>query len=171
MLLLKGVLDGSWGGGGLALCCVQGRGCVFVVCLVLAHSCGVCYMLYVCLSFPFMVLYVSTCSCPTVPPCGISHLFPHSPTTHSPIPHSVTTHSTPLPTNTQAWEELPDYCINGANPSQEDALKMLAVVDRIRRALAATSDKVSRRIEPISTSMGRAFGVEEWAVDIFAEEV
>lgn len=48
---------------------------------------------------------------------------------------------------------------------------MLAVVDRIRRALAATSDKVSRRIEPISTALGRAFGVEEWSVDIFAEEV
>ena len=37
-----------------------------------------------------------------------------------------------------------------------------AVVDRIRRAIAATSDNVSGRIEPIATAFGKAFGVDDW---------
>ena len=41
----------------------------------------------------------------------------------------------------------------------------------MRRAIALTSDAVSQRLMPISTSLGNAFGVEEWYVELFAEEV
>ena len=37
-----------------------------------------------------------------------------------------------------------------------------AVIDRIRRAIAAASDSVSQRIGPIATLLGRAFGVDDW---------
>ena len=50
-------------------------------------------------------------------------------------------------------------------------LQATAVVDRMRRAIAATSDAVSQRLMPISTALGNAFGVEEWYVELFAEEV
>lgn len=46
-----------------------------------------------------------------------------------------------------------------------------AVVDRIRRAIAAVSDRISLRVEPISRAFGSAFDVENWAVELFAEEV
>ena len=46
-----------------------------------------------------------------------------------------------------------------------------AVVDRMRRAIAATSDSVSARLMPIATTLGRAFGVDDWYVELFAEEV
>lgn len=45
------------------------------------------------------------------------------------------------------------------------------MVDRIRRALADVSDRVSSVVEPISTGLGKAFGVADWAVELFAEEV
>lgn len=45
------------------------------------------------------------------------------------------------------------------------------MVDRIRRALADVSDRVSSVVEPISTGLGKAFGVADWAVEMFAEEV
>lgn len=41
----------------------------------------------------------------------------------------------------------------------------------MRRAIAATSDAITQRLEPISTTLGHAFGVEEWYVELFAEEV
>ena len=41
----------------------------------------------------------------------------------------------------------------------------------MRRAIAATSDAVSQRLTPLSTALGQAFGVEEWYVALFAEEV
>jgi alpha-glucan,water dikinase len=44
-------------------------------------------------------------------------------------------------------------------------------VDRMRRAIAATSDAVSERLMPISSTLGSAFGVDDWYVDLFAEEV
>lgn len=50
-------------------------------------------------------------------------------------------------------------------------LQAAAVVDRIRRALADVSDRVSSVVEPISTGLGKAFGVADWAVELFAEEV
>ena len=37
-----------------------------------------------------------------------------------------------------------------------------AVIDRVRRAIAGASDAVSQRIGPIATSLGRAFGVDDW---------
>ncbi len=37
-----------------------------------------------------------------------------------------------------------------------------AVIDRVRRAIAAASDAVSQRIGPIATALGRAFGVDDW---------
>ncbi len=37
-----------------------------------------------------------------------------------------------------------------------------AVVDRIRRAIATTSDNVSGRIAPIAKPFGKAFGVDDW---------
>ncbi len=41
-------------------------------------------------------------------------------------------------------------------------LQASAVVDRVRRAIATTSDNVSSRIGPIATSFGKAFGVDDW---------
>lgn len=41
----------------------------------------------------------------------------------------------------------------------------------MRRAIAATSDAISHRLTPTSTALGQAFGVEEWYVELFAEEV
>lgn len=69
------------------------------------------------------------------------------------------------------WQALPGSVVAGARPSREEALKAAAVVDRIRRALAAVSDRLSGEVEPISSGLGRAFGVAGWAVELFAEEV
>lgn len=46
------------------------------------------------------------------------------------------------------------------------ALQASAVVDRIRRALATTSDNVSSRIGPIAKSFGQAFGVDDWCASL-----
>ena len=54
---------------------------------------------------------------------------------------------------------------------RSDPVQATAVVDRMRRAIAATSDSVSSRLTPIATALGSAFGVDEWYVDLFAEEV
>ena len=48
-------------------------------------------------------------------------------------------------------------------------LQASAVVDRIRRAIAATSDSVSSRIGPIATSFGKAFGVDDWYAGSYLE--
>lgn len=50
-------------------------------------------------------------------------------------------------------------------------LQASAVVDRMRRAIATTSDAVSNRLIPISSILGTRFGVEEWYVQLFSEEV
>uniref|UniRef100_A0A7S1X676 Pyruvate phosphate dikinase AMP/ATP-binding domain-containing protein n=1 Tax=Tetraselmis chuii TaxID=63592 RepID=A0A7S1X676_9CHLO len=70
-----------------------------------------------------------------------------------------------------AWLALPESLRNGNYPGREEALQAAAVVDRIRICLANISDAVSARIEPISSGLGHAFGVEEWAIELFAEEV
>jgi len=70
-----------------------------------------------------------------------------------------------------AWLGLPAELRSGRVPTREQALQAAAVVDRTRIALADISDSVSARIEPISTALGNAFGVEEWASELFAEEV
>lgn len=44
-------------------------------------------------------------------------------------------------------------------------------MDRMRRAIASTSDTISSRLMPISSALGEAFGVEQWYVNLFAEEV
>mmetsp|Transcript_20854 Transcript_20854/g.62756 ORF Transcript_20854/g.62756 Transcript_20854/m.62756 type:complete len:1085 (+) Transcript_20854:1468-4722(+) len=69
------------------------------------------------------------------------------------------------------WLALPQSVLAGTRPSKEDALKAAAVVDRIRRALSHVSDNLSSVVEPISTGLGKAFGVAGWAVELFAEEV
>ena len=40
------------------------------------------------------------------------------------------------------------------------------MVDRIRRAIAATSDSVSARVQPIAKAFGRAFGVDNWCAPV-----
>lgn len=47
----------------------------------------------------------------------------------------------------------------------------IPVVRRIRRALAAISDQTSHRIAPWADKLGRAFGCDQWAVELFSEEV
>lgn len=50
-------------------------------------------------------------------------------------------------------------------------LQATAVIERIRRAISETSDAVNARLQPISSAFGKAFKVEDWAVELFAEEV
>lgn len=45
------------------------------------------------------------------------------------------------------------------------------MIERIRRAISETSDAVNARLQPISSAFGKAFKVEDWAVELFAEEV
>ena len=45
------------------------------------------------------------------------------------------------------------------------------MIDRIRRAISTIGDRVSDQLEPIATSLGKAFGVADWAVELFSEEV
>eukprot|EP01025_Chloroclados_australasicus_P029393 TRINITY_DN2937_c0_g1_i13.p1 TRINITY_DN2937_c0_g1~~TRINITY_DN2937_c0_g1_i13.p1 ORF type:complete len:933 (-),score=168.34 TRINITY_DN2937_c0_g1_i13:30-2582(-) len=71
----------------------------------------------------------------------------------------------------KAWQSLPTSIRKGGRPSKEEALQGKAVVDRTRRALSELSDSIVQTIGPISLKLGRAFGVEEWAVQLFAEEV
>ena len=46
-----------------------------------------------------------------------------------------------------------------------------AVIDRLRRAIAGASDAASARLAPIAQTLGNALGVEDWYVELFAEEV
>ena len=46
-----------------------------------------------------------------------------------------------------------------------------AVIDRIRRAISSMGDTVSAQLEPTATSLGTAFGVADWAISLFSEEV
>ncbi|GIL92123.1 hypothetical protein Vretimale_14920 [Volvox reticuliferus] len=71
----------------------------------------------------------------------------------------------------KAWNELPNSVRNGGRPSKEEALLAVSVINRIRRALAEISDRTVSRIGDISKAYGRAFGVERWAYELFAEEV
>ena len=41
-------------------------------------------------------------------------------------------------------------------------MQAAAVIDRIRRAIATVSDRVSARIDPIASAFGKAFGVDDW---------
>ena len=50
-------------------------------------------------------------------------------------------------------------------------LQATAVIERIRRAISETSDAANTRLQPISSAFGKAFKVDDWAVELFAEEV
>ena len=50
-------------------------------------------------------------------------------------------------------------------------MQATAVIERIRRAISETSDAVNTRLQPISSAFGKAFKVDDWAVELFAEEV
>ncbi|PNW80482.1 hypothetical protein CHLRE_07g319300v5 [Chlamydomonas reinhardtii] len=71
----------------------------------------------------------------------------------------------------KAWNELPQSVRTGGRPNKEEALLAVAVVNRVRRALADISDRTVNRIGDVSSAYGRAFGVEHWAYELFAEEV
>ena len=45
------------------------------------------------------------------------------------------------------------------------------MIERIRRGISETSDSVNARLQPISSAFGKAFKVDNWAVELFAEEV
>lgn len=45
------------------------------------------------------------------------------------------------------------------------------MIDRIRRAISSMGDAVSAQLEPTATSLGKAFGVADWAISLFSEEV
>ena len=42
----------------------------------------------------------------------------------------------------------------------------MAVIERVRRALAEVSDGVSQTVGPVSQQFGQAFGCESWAVTV-----
>ena len=42
----------------------------------------------------------------------------------------------------------------------------MAVIERVRRALASVSDYVSQTVGPVSQQFGQAFGCEPWAVTV-----
>lgn len=71
----------------------------------------------------------------------------------------------------KAWQDLPMEIKSGLHPTKDQALRGMAVVERIQRALADTSDRTVKSLEDISISLGNAFGCEDWAVQLFAEEV
>lgn len=70
----------------------------------------------------------------------------------------------------KAWLELPQGALSG-RPSKDEAMRAMAALDRIRRALAAVSDQTGLRVGPWSQRLGTAFNCEKWSVDLFSEEV
>lgn len=71
----------------------------------------------------------------------------------------------------KAWQALPRSILYGATPSNMEALQATAVLDRVRRAIGAISDATVQRVQPLAEAIGRGAGVEDWAVELFAEEV
>lgn len=71
----------------------------------------------------------------------------------------------------KAWQELDNEVKYGGRPSKDQALRAMAVVERIQRALADISDLTVNSLEEISSTLGNAFGCDTWAVQLFAEEV
>ncbi|WPT16709.1 Alpha-glucan water dikinase [Picochlorum sp. SENEW3] len=71
----------------------------------------------------------------------------------------------------KAWQDLDDEVKHGGYPSKDQALRGMAVIERIRRALADASDTMVNTLQDISSLLGNAFGCEEWSVQLFAEEV
>ncbi|EFN51271.1 hypothetical protein CHLNCDRAFT_37464 [Chlorella variabilis] len=71
----------------------------------------------------------------------------------------------------KAWQDLPHSVRFGEGFGKDDALRAMAVIERVRRALASVSDYVSQTVGPVSQQFGQAFGCEPWAVTLFPEEV
>lgn len=71
----------------------------------------------------------------------------------------------------KAWQELDGSVKRGGRVSQDQALRGMAVVERIQRALADISDFTSNSLQDISYAIGTACGCDDWAVQLFAEEV
>jgi hypothetical protein len=88
---------------------------------------------------------------------------PLSPSSSSSLSHSV---SPPPP-----WQELPASVRSGGRLTKEEALQAVAVVGRVRRAISEISDRIVLRIGAESKAMGDACGAENWASELFAEEV
>ncbi|MEW5309696.1 MAG: hypothetical protein WDW38_001561 [Sanguina aurantia] len=70
-----------------------------------------------------------------------------------------------------AWGELSPSVRNGGRVDKEEALLAVAVLNRVRRAISTVSDSIMSRIGEVSVSYGQSFQVENWAVQLFAEEV
>ena len=60
---------------------------------------------------------------------------------------------------------------SGAGDERTGALRGAAVLDRIERAVAAFGERLHRILQPRAEYLGKAFGAEEWTVELFAEEV
>ncbi|KAF8067212.1 R1 [Scenedesmus sp. PABB004] len=71
----------------------------------------------------------------------------------------------------KAWNSLPGSVRSGGRPSREEALQAVAVLNRVRRLLSETSDRIVSTIGPFATAIGNAAKCDPWAVEIFAEEV
>ena len=71
----------------------------------------------------------------------------------------------------KAWQELDGTIKRGGRASKDQALRGMAVVERIQRALADISDFTTNSLQDISYAIGTSCGCDDWAVQLFAEEV
>jgi alpha-glucan,water dikinase len=71
----------------------------------------------------------------------------------------------------KAWATLPHNLREGGHFSKSEALQASAVVDRMRRAVAELSDSMSEHLQPAAAQIGGALECENWAVELFSEEV
>jgi len=71
----------------------------------------------------------------------------------------------------KAWGSLPHNLREGGHFSKSEALQASAVVDRMRRAVAELSDSMSEQLQPAATQIGGSLECENWAVELFSEEV
>lgn len=74
-----------------------------------------------------------------------------------------------------AWRALPTRARGGAGPgevpSEDEARQAVAALDRLGRALAASSDRVVDALAGPSRAIGLAAECDAWAIDLFPEEV
>ena len=71
----------------------------------------------------------------------------------------------------KAWQELDGSIKRGGHASKDQALRGMAVVERIQRALADISDATVNSLQDISYVIGTACDCDDWAVQLFSEEV
>jgi len=69
----------------------------------------------------------------------------------------------------QAWQGLPNTSTQGI--SKEEALLMSAVVDRMKRAVGDLIERANAELQPIANAVGPPTGCDDWAVELFTEEV